>query len=327
MRILKNTNIQFVKSRYWFYGISIALLLISLCGIIFKGLNWSIDFTSGIAATVNLKALDPKVPAVPIENLRTVLTKNGFPEAEITYIGNPANSTFQIKIKSVGKGTDLSTETRTKLLEIIQQNFPEYVQGRDLNKEVIEEIYEVGPKVGSELRSQAFWAVLLALIAMIIYIWFRFEFTFGLMGILALFHDVFIIVGIFALTGKEMTMQIIAALLTIVGYSINDTIVIFDRIREDMKKNRKDPIQVVFNRSLNKTLSRTIITGGTTFITSACLFLWGGSVIHDFAFAICLGIIFGTYSSIFLASNLVIDLNLITHKERKTMQHLTKKKL
>lgn len=327
MRILQHTNIQFVKYRYWFYALSIALLLIGIGGIIFRGLNWSIDFTSGVAATVNLKALDPKIQSLPIEDLRSVLTKNGFPEAEITYIGNPDNSTFQIKIKSVGKGTDISTETRNKLLEIIQDNFPQYVQGRDLNKEVIEEIYEVGPKVGGELRSQAFWAVLLALIAMIIYIWFRFELTFGLMGIVALFHDVFIIVGIFALTGKEITMQIIAALLTIVGYSINDTIVIFDRIREDMKKNRKDPIQEVFNRSINDTLSRTVITGGTTFLTSACLYFWGGSVIHDFAFAICLGIFFGTYSSIFVASNLVIDLNLITHKEKKTMQHLTKKKL
>lgn len=326
MRILKHPNIQFVKYRYWAYAFSIILLLIGIGGIIFKGLNWSIDFTSGITATLNLKAKDPALAPLPIHDLRTALTKNGFPEAEIMYIGNPDNSTFQIKIKSVGKGSNISSETRTKLLDIIQQNFPEYIKGRDLNTEVIEEIYEVGPKVGGELRTQAFWAVMLALIAMIIYIWFRFEFTFGLMGILALFHDVFMIVGIFAITGKEITMQIIAALLTIVGYSINDTIVIFDRIREDMKKNRKEPIQSVFNNSINETLSRTVITGGTTFLTSACLFFWGGSVIHDFAFAICLGIFFGTYSSIFVASNLVIDLNLLTHKEKKTIQHLTKKK-
>ena len=133
------------------------------------------------------------------------------------------------------------------MIDIIQSEFPEYVKGRDINKEVIEEIYEVVPKVGREIRTQAFWAVLLSLIAMIIYIWFRFELTFGLMGILALFHDVFIIVGIFSLTGKEITMQIIAALLTIVGYSINDTIVIFDRIREDLKRIVKT-LWVIFNR-------------------------------------------------------------------------------
>ncbi len=326
MRILKNPNIQFVKYRYWAYAISIVLLLIGLGGIIFNGLNWSIDFTSGIAATLNLKAKDPNVAPLHIDELRSVLAKNGFPEAEIMYVGNEANSIFQIKIKTGGKGSNLSAEARAKLIEIINANFPEYVKGRDINSEVIEEIYEVGPKVGSELRTQAFWAVMLALIAMIIYIWFRFEFTFGLMGILALFHDVFMIVGIFALTGKEITMQIIAALLTIVGYSINDTIVIFDRIREDLKKNRKDPMAEIFNRSINETLSRTVITGGTTFLTSASLFFFGGSVIHDFAFAICLGILFGTYSSIFVASNLVIDLHKVTGKEKKTMQHLTKKK-
>ncbi|MDD3734369.1 MAG: protein translocase subunit SecF [Candidatus Cloacimonetes bacterium] len=326
MRIIKNPNIQFVKYRYWAYAFSIVVLLIGLGGIIFNGLNWSIDFTSGIAATLNLKAKDPNVAPLPIDELRSVLAKNGFPDAEIMYVGDEANSVFQIKIKTTGKGSNISAEARSKLIDIIQSEFPEYVKGRDINKEVIEEIYEVGPKVGSELRTQAFWAVLLALIAMIIYIWFRFELTFGLMGILALFHDVLIIVGIFALTGKEITMQIIAALLTIVGYSINDTIVIFDRIREDLKKNRKDPMPVIFNKSINETLSRTIITGGTTFITSACLFFFGGSVIHDFAFAICLGILFGTYSSIFVASNLVIDLHQITGKEKKTLQHLTKKK-
>ena len=161
---------------------------------------------------------------------------------------------------------------------------------------------------------------------MIIYIWFRFELTFGLMAIFALFHDVFIIVGIFALTGKEITVQIIAALLTIVGYSINDTIVIFDRIREDLKVYRKDTIPVVFDRAINKTLSRTTITSATTLFCALALYFFGGSVLHDFAFAISLGIFFGTFSSIFVASNLVVDLNLITHKEKQTMQALIKKK-
>lgn len=326
MRILTNPNVPFVKYRYWAYAFSIILLVISLVGIIARGFNWSIDFTSGVAVTINLKAADANVKPLAIEKLREVLGENGFADAEIQHVGPEENASFMIKIKSGEKPGSGTAKIREKVLDTIQANFPEYIKGRDLSRDVIEEIYEVGPKVGGELRTAAFWAVLLALIAMIIYIWFRFELTFGLMGILALFHDVLMIVGIFAITGKEITMQIVAALLTIVGYSINDTIVIFDRIREDMKLNRKEPMEEVFNKAINKTLSRTVITGGTTFLTSLCLFFWGGTVIHDFALAICLGIFFGTYSSIFVASNLVIDLNKITHKEKKTVQHLTKRK-
>lgn len=306
MRILKNPNIQFVKYRYWAYAFSIVVLLIGLGGIIFNGLNWSIDFTSGIAATLNLKAKDPNVAPLPIDELRSVLAKNGFPDAEIMYVGDEANSVFQIKIKTTGKGSNISAEARSKLIDIIQSEFPEYVKGRDINKEVIEEIYEVGPKVGSELRTQAFWAVLLALIAMIIYIWFRFELTFGLMGILALFHDVLIIVGIFALTGKEITMQIIAALLTIVGYSINDTIVIFDRIRENVHGQEELGIEHVVDKSIMQSLTRTINTTGTTLISIIPIYLFGDDSLRDLAKVLIFGILIGTYSSNFVAAPIVV---------------------
>jgi preprotein translocase subunit SecF len=266
------------------------------------------------------------VQNLQVSKLRSILKKNGFPEAEIQYIGDPANSSFLIKIKSQKDTDAVESQTKDRIIEIIQTNLPEYVEGRDLSREVIEEIYVVGPKVGGELRDQATLAVVISLILMIIYIWFRFELTFGLMAIVALFHDVTIIVGAFALTGKEITIQIIAALLTIVGYSINDTIVIFDRIREDLKIYRKEPVPVIFNRSMNQTLSRTTITAGTTLLSALALFFFGGSVLHDFAFAMLLGVFFGTYSSIFVASNLVIDAYHITHKEKKGIQHLTKKK-
>lgn len=326
MRLFTNTNIPFVKIRYIAYAISVVLILAGLFGIISKGLNWSIDFTSGVSAKVNLKALDSNVPNPPISKLRAVLKNNGFPEAEIQHIGDPENGSFLIKIKSKTDSADVSSDAKDKILSILQDSFPENVKGRDLGREVIEEIYVVGPKVGGELRTQAMLAVIVSLILMIIYIWFRFEFTFGLMGILALFHDVIIIVGIFALTGKEISIQIIAALLTIVGYSINDTIVIFDRIREDLKVYRKEPVTTVFNRSINNTLSRTTITAGTTLFTALALYFFGGTVLNDFAFAMVLGIFFGTYSSIFVASNLVLDFYHISHKEKKAIQHLTKKK-
>jgi len=326
MRIFKNANFPFVKSRYIAYVISALFILAGVVGLVMNGLNWSIDFTSGVAATVNLKAKDASVAPLKIDQLRSLLKSNGFPEAEILFVGAPENAVFQIKIKSVSNSANVSADTKTKILEIIQANLPDYIKGKDLGKDVVEEIYEVGPKVGGELRTAAFLAVLISLIAMIIYIWFRFELTFGLMAIFALFHDVFIIVGIFALTGKEITVQIIAALLTIVGYSINDTIVIFDRIREDLKIYRKDPVPEVFNRAMNTTLSRTTITAGTTLLSALALYIFGGSVIHDFAFAMTLGIFFGTYSSIFVASNMVIDLDSITHKEKKVIQNLTKKR-
>lgn len=326
MRVLRNANFPFVKIRYYAYAFSLILILIGIVSLVIKPLNWSIDFTSGVAAKVNLKAVDSTTPPLKIEKLRSVLKSNGYPEAEIQFVGPVEDANFMIKIKSKTTTSDVSADTKTQILDIIQTSLPEYVKGKDMGKEVIEEIYEVGPKVGGELRRDAMLAILIALVLMIIYIWFRFELTFGVMAIIALFHDVFIIVGIFALTGKEVTVQIIAALLTIVGYSINDTIVIFDRIREDLKIYRKDPVPEVFNRSINQTLSRTIITAGTTLISALALYFFGGSVIHDFAFAMCLGLFFGTYSSIFVASNLVIDLDAITHREKKVIQNLTKRK-
>ena len=323
---MQNTNINFVGMRKVAYVISVILILAGVVGLFVRGLNWSIDFTSGVAAKVDMKAADSSVPPIMIDELRTVLKNNGFPEAEIQHVGPVDDATFMIKIKSAESKAEVSGDTKNVIIDIITQNFPKHVEDRDVNRDVIEEIYEVGPKVGSELRTNSMLAVVIALILMIVYIWFRFELTFGLMAIAALAHDVIIIVGIFALTGKEITIQIIAALLTIVGYSINDTIVIFDRIREDLKLRRKEPISQVINDSINETLSRTVITSGTTFITALSLYLFGGTVLNDFAFAICLGVFFGTYSSIFVASNLVIDITKATHKEKQAVQHLTRRK-
>lgn len=326
MRLLKNTNINFVGIRKITYAISLIMILASLGGLIFRGLNWSIDFTSGVAARVNLKAKSGNVADVKIDEFRNILKKNGFPEAEIQYVGEMENSIFQIKIKSAESKAEVDGDTKTAILRIVAENFPEHVAGRDMNKEVIEEIYEVGPKVGGELRANALWAVLISLVLMIIYIWFRFELSFGVMAIAALAHDVIIVIGVFALTGKEITIQIIAALLTIVGYSINDTIVIFDRIREDLKLRRKEPLENVFNSSINRTLSRTVITSVTTFFTAFALYLFGGSVLHDFALAITIGVVVGTYSSIFIASNLVLDLNRSLGKEKQAVQGITRRK-
>ena len=164
----------------------------------------------------------------------------------------------------------------------------------------------VGPKVGAELRSQAVNATLLALAGMLVYIWFRFEWIYGVAAVIAVFHDTIITIGLFSLLNKEITLTVIAALLTLVGYSMNDTIVIFDRIRENLHLNRRERLVDVINRSVNQTLSRTVMTSGLTFLTVVALFLFGGPVLHGFSLALVLGIIVGTYSSVFVASPIVL---------------------
>jgi preprotein translocase subunit SecF len=321
MRIFKNANFPFVNIRYIAYAISIALILAALIILIAKGLNWSTDFTGGVTAQINLKPTAEGVEPLNIDKLRTVINESGFEEAEIQFVGNEADATFQIKVKGENE-----EKIKEQLTEVVSTQLGEYTQDRDIQNDVFLEISTVGAKAGTQMRTNAIIAVLIALLLMIIYIWIRFEFSFGLMAIVALFHDVLIIVGIFALTGKEITMTVIAALLMIVGYSINDTIVVFDRIREDLKIYRKDKVSDIFNRAMNTTLSRTAITAGTTLLTSMALLFFGGTVIHDFALAITLGILFGTYSSVFVASNLVLDFYKVSHQEKQAIRHLTKKK-
>jgi preprotein translocase subunit SecF len=164
----------------------------------------------------------------------------------------------------------------------------------------------VGPKVGSDLRRKAVMATLYALAGMLVYIGFRFEWIYGLGAVIACFHDTIITVGLFSLFDKEISMTVIAALLTLVGYSMNDTIVIFDRIRENVKFQRREPLAVVMNHAINQTLSRTVMTSGLTFLTVIALFIWGGPVLHGFSFALVCGIIVGTYSSVFVASPIVL---------------------
>jgi preprotein translocase subunit SecF len=175
----------------------------------------------------------------------------------------------------------------------------------------------VGPKVGKDLRSQAINATLLALAGMLVYIWFRFEWIYGFAAVIAVFHDTIITIGIFSLFNKEISLTVIAALLTLVGYSMNDTIVIFDRIRENLTLNRRERLVDVINRSVNQTLSRTVMTSGLTFLTVIALFLFGGPVLHGFSFALVAGIIVGTYSSVYVASPIVLGFHDFVDARRK----------
>jgi preprotein translocase subunit SecF len=179
------------------------------------------------------------------------------------------------------------------------------------------QVQMVGPRVGAELRNKAVLATLYALAGMLVYIAFRFEWIYGLGAVIAVFHDTIITLGLFSIFNEEISMTVIAALLTLVGYSMNDTIVIFDRIREDLKLSRREPLESVMNKAVNQTLSRTVMTSGLTFLTVIALFIWGGPVLHSFSFALVCGIIVGTYSSVFIASPIVLFWHNYTDKRRK----------
>jgi len=181
------------------------------------------------------------------------------------------------------------------------------------------QVQMVGPKVGAELRTKALLATLYALGGMLVYIAFRFEWIYGVAAVIACFHDTIITIGLFSIFGKEITLTVIAALLTLVGYSMNDTIVIFDRIRENLKLLRREPLESVINKSVNQTLSRTVMTSGLTFLTVIALFLFGGAVLHGFSFALVVGIIIGTYSSVFVASPIVLFWHNYTDSRRRTV--------
>jgi preprotein translocase subunit SecF len=181
----------------------------------------------------------------------------------------------------------------------------------------IVETQMVGPKVGAELRNKAVFATLYALAGMLVYIAFRFEWIYGLGAVIAVFHDTLITIGLFSIFHEELSMTVIAALLTLVGYSMNDTIVIFDRIRENLKIMRREPLESLMNKSINQTLSRTIMTSGLTFLTVIALFLFGGPVLHGFSFALVCGIIVGTYSSVFIACPIVLFWHNYADKRRK----------
>jgi preprotein translocase subunit SecF len=197
-----------------------------------------------------------------------------------------------------------------RILDTIRQTFA-------LSRYHVMSVETVGPKVGVELRRKALLATLYALGGMLVYIAFRFEWIYGLGAVIACFHDTIITIGLFSIFNKEVDMTVIAALLTLVGYSMNDTIVIFDRIRENLKILRREPLESLMNKSVNQTLSRTVMTSGLTFLTVIALFVWGGPVLHNFSFALVCGIIVGTYSSVFVASPIVLFWHGYTDKPRR----------
>ena len=289
LEIIKpGTNFDFGGKIKMFLALSGLLIAISIISVAVKGWQFGIDFAGGTLIQVMFKA--------PVEISRIKATLADVASREITIQGFGEENEYLIKLS--GLSPDLEA-----LSDKIEADLS---RGFGKGNFEVRRVEMVGPRVGKDLREKATLAVIFSLIGMLVYIWWRFELRFGVGAIIALAHDVTITVGALSFTNKPIDLTIIAALLTIVGYSVNDTIIVCDRIRENMRKMAREKLEKVINMSINETLSRTILTSGTIFLVLIALFFLGGGVIHDFAFALIIGLIVGTYSSIYIATPLVI---------------------
>lgn len=296
--IKSGTTFDFVGKMKIAVGISVALIIISILSIVVhKGLNFGIDFAGGTIIQIKF------TKTTSADLIRQAFQNISIQDAIIQEIGE--NEIIVRTNHAMTQGLDVKiSETLTK--QTGAGNFE------------IRRIEFVGPKVGKDLTNKAILAIIFAWIGMLVYISWRFEFRYALGAIIALVHDTMIVIGVLSLLNKEFTLTIVAALLTVIGYSINDTIIVFDRIRENRKKDLKRSLAAIINSSTNETLSRTILTALTVILVLVSLLFLGGPVIHDFAFALLVGIIIGTYSSIFIASPIVLLFeNIHLSKKRK----------
>ena len=283
MNIIDKSNIDFISKSKFTLFVSLGIVIMGIGALIFRGPNLSIDFVGGTIIQVSSSE------QAEINIVRDLLNSTVLKNSEITEItGLSSNQQFRIK-------TNIKIEDTTEISNIIMSTL------KDFNPE-IRAIESVGPKVGKELQFQAIYAIGLALLMLMIYIGFRFDQFYAMGSVVAVIHDILITLGIFSLLNLEIDLSIVAAFLTIVGYSLNDTIVIFDRFRENSQKDLKISLIDLANLSLNQTLSRTIITSLTTLMVVTILFFVGGEAIKYFAFALIIGVIVGTYSSMFIAS-------------------------
>ncbi|MCX5782180.1 MAG: protein translocase subunit SecF [Elusimicrobia bacterium] len=292
-KFLHNTNIDFIGKRHLFFIISAILVLIGAASLIIKGPNYGIDFSGGILMQVGFEQ------QLNMADVRSALDSAGIKSVELQSSRDKTGKTSVIiRVKKSDVNED---EFAKKVTESFSAKFAK-------NPFDVERTEYVGPAVGKHLSKQAFYALIFAFLGIIVYVGIRFHAgIWGMAGVIGIMHDVFVIFGLFSLFGKEITLTVIAALLTIAGYSINDTIVVFDRIRENLKYLAKENLKSIMNKSINQTLSRTIITSLTVFIVVVVLFFVGGEVLHDFAFAMILGVVIGTYSSIYVCSALVYE--------------------
>ena len=294
MRIIGRLNYDFVDKMGGAMRISIALVVISIASLLYhQGPNWGVEFTGGTEIHIKLaKSLEGEV-------LKGALAENGFPSESVQRFGLPGDNEHLIQFAPELATFDQISDFQKKLEDL-------FATSEDFEGASIQRIDYIGPRVGKELITKALLSILIACFGILAYLVFRFEFGFAVGAVIALIHDTLITVGAISIADKEFTLAIVAALLTVIGYSVNDTIVIFDRIRENMGNFPEKGFRELVNDGISQTLSRTLLTAITVFIVLVPLFFLGGSVIHDFAFTLMVGVIIGTYSSIFVASAFVV---------------------
>lgn len=293
IEIIKNTKIDFMSKRFIALGISALLTILGFVAAVqvARGTaNLGIDFAGGTSVQIKFNS------RTNLHDVRKALEDGGIRDAELQDLPTENKMLISIK-KSEGNLGDLSG----KIITILSQKFSH-------NNVVVDSTTEIGPKVGGNLRRDALVAILVATLGILVYVAFRFQFRFGVGATIATFHDVMAVLGIFYIMGREINLLLVTALLTIAGYSLTDTVVVFDRIRENLRTKLKKSAPEIVNESVNEVLSRTIVTSLTVLLTSVALFLFGGEVIHDFSLAMILGVVVGTYSSIFVASPVVLML-------------------
>jgi len=297
VELFRGVNVDWLRLKWYFLGFS---LIFSMAGIISMGWHWAhigspvplgVDFRGGTQVQVQF------VATPDVNKIRSATVAAGIKDANIQAYGEAKNNEVLI---SLPEQTDESS------LDLGRQQIYDALQAHYDNRFTVRNVQVVGPTVGRQLEKQAGLATLYSMAGMLVYLWFRFQLIYGVAAVVACFHDTLITVGAFALTGQEISLTVIAAILTLVGYSMNDTIVVFDRIRENLRLSRRESLPDVVNRSINQTLSRTVLTSGLTFLTVLSLFIFGGRVLHGFSFALVVGILIGTYSSIAVAAPMLV---------------------
>ncbi|HET9607836.1 MAG TPA: protein translocase subunit SecF [Nitrospira sp.] len=291
LEILGKTNVDFMGKRryaFLFSGIMVVLGVIALIQIARGQANLGIDFAGGTAVQLKFDQ------SIRIEDARKALESNGLADAELQEFGQENKLLIRVKAS-----TTIEEKTAEKVVSIFSKEFPS-------NKFVVESSTEIGPTIGKKLQSDALVAIVISFAGIILYIAARFELRFGVAAALATFHDVLAVLGAFYLLDKEITLLVVTALLTLAGYSLTDTVVVFDRIRENLRLRRREQEETMINNAINQVLSRTIVTSLTVVLVLIPLTLAGGEVLHDFSLALLGGVIFGTYSSVFVASPLLL---------------------
>ena len=301
-RFIKQTpKISFIENRKKFYILSLFFAIISIFSLWFKELNFGIDFKGGLLVEIKLEN------DIELESLRNNIATLNYGDFTLQKLDN-SNDNFLIKIEL---SSDLQGNQETliaRLKEKIQNNYKEKVDYR--------RIEYVGPTVSNELIMTGIMAIVIAIFSMLIYIWFRFELPFAIGAVLALIHDTILTIGMFSITSLEFNLSTVAAILLIIGYSMNDTVVVYDRVRENLKKFKRLDTFSLLNKSINETLSRTINTTATTILALLALFIFGGNIIKDFSLAMIWGIVIGTYSSILIATPILLNMKIRkTNKE------------